>query len=175
MQTAMKDGVITTFEMSLPGPGAWQVHGVVADKGSDRIGTAAQFIDMPDLRQNRFAIGGLLLTGDGMLDPTARSFHQGDTLVFGFSSINEVTADRKASLEMQTKVLSGTRTLLEGALFPIAFEEAPRGTHRQISGKLTLNDRVPPGDYLLQVTVRDVLAPASRPNTSVQVIDFQVR
>jgi hypothetical protein len=175
MRLALDKGILTKFEMSLPGPGAWQVQGVVADSGSDRIGSAAQFIDAPDLRQNRFGIGGLLLIGEAQPDPTARSFRQDETLVFGYTSINEGTEDRKASLEMQTKVLSGTRTVLEGAVFPISFEEAPRGSHRQIGGKLALSNRLPPGDYLLQVTVRDLLAPASRPNTATQVIDFQVR
>jgi len=148
---------------------------VVADLGSDRIGSAEQFFDVPDLRQNRFGIGGLVLIGDGTNDPTARTFRQGDTLVFDYTSINETTADRKASLEMQTKVLSGTRIVLEGAVFPVTFEEAPRGAHRQIRGKLTLNDQAPPGDYLLQVTVRDLLAPKGRPDTATQAIDFQVR
>jgi len=175
MRQALNKGILTTVEISLPAPGAWQVQGIVADRGSDRIGSAAQFIEVPDLTQNRFGIGGLSLIGDGHTDPTVRSFRQNETLVFEYTSINESTVDRKASLEMRTNVLSGTRTVREGAIFKISFEEALRGAHRQIAGKLTLNDLLAPGYYLLEVTVRDVLAPAGRPNTATQVIDFQVR
>ncbi|MEO8370449.1 MAG: hypothetical protein ABI806_14795, partial [Candidatus Solibacter sp.] len=175
MRLAVDKGILTNFELRLPGPGGWQVQAVVADEGSDRTGSAAQWIDVPDLRQSRFGIGGLVLLGDRTNDPTARTFRQGGTLNFGYTSINESSADRKAELEMQTRVLSGTRTVLEGAIFPVSFEEAPRGTRRQISGRLVLNDHVPPGDYILQVTVRDLLAPKGRSDTVVQVIDFQVR
>jgi VWFA-related protein len=174
MQTALSKGFLTSFEMSLPGPGDWQILAVVADEGSDRTGSAAQFLEVPVMRQNQFRIGGLLLPGD-TADPTARRFRRDDTLTYRFTTMNEVAADRKASLEMQTKVLSGTSVVLNGAPLPISFEESPRGSHRQISGTLKLNDLVPPGDYLLQVTVRDLLAPANLPATATQVIDFQVR
>ena len=32
-----------------------------------------------------------------------------------------------------------------------------------------------PGDYVLQVTVRDLVAPAGEPRTATQFADFQVR
>jgi hypothetical protein len=147
MRLALDKGILTKFEMSLPGPGAWQVQGVVADSGSDRIGSAAQFIDAPDLRQNRFGIGGLLLIGEAQPDPTARSFRQDETLVFGYTSINEGTEDRKASLEMQTKVLSGTRTVLEGAVFP-------KRLRADLTGRSAANWRFPTGCHRATISCR---------------------
>jgi hypothetical protein len=50
-----------------------------------------------------------------------------------------------------------------------------RGAHQQISGHLVLDSQIGPGDYVLQVTVRDMLAPPGEPRTATQFTDFQVR
>ena len=57
----------------------------------------------------------------------------------------------------------------------VRFEQAPRGANRQLTGTLTLADRLPSGDYLLEVTARDLRAPAGRPDTASQSIDFTIR
>jgi hypothetical protein len=51
----------------------------------------------------------------------------------------------------------------------------PGGSRRQISGQLKLDPLMAPGDYILQVTVRDLLAPPGQPRRATQFTDFQVR
>ena len=59
---AMEHGLRLMFEVKLPGAGAWQVRALVADGASDRIGTAARFIEVPDRREGR---AGSLRNGYG--------------------------------------------------------------------------------------------------------------
>jgi hypothetical protein len=51
----------------------------------------------------------------------------------------------------------------------------PRGSHRVIRGALKLDLRMVPGDFVLQVTVRDTLAPPDQPRTATVFTDFQIR
>jgi hypothetical protein len=57
----------------------------------------------------------------------------------------------------------------------VGFAAVARGAHQQISGHLVLDSQIGPGDYVLQVTVRDMLAPPGQPRTATQFTDFQVR
>jgi hypothetical protein len=57
----------------------------------------------------------------------------------------------------------------------VSFAGVARGAHQQITGHLTLDPQIGPGDYVLQVTVRDTLAPPAQPRTATQFTDFQIR
>ena len=48
------------------------------------------------------------------------------------------------------------------------------GAPRKLKGTLRLDPLLAPGDYILQVTVRDLLALPSAPRTVVQFTDFEV-
>ena len=65
--------------------------------------------------------------------------------------------------------------VFDGTPRRVTFGEAPANARRQISGQLNLEPQMAPGDYILQVTVRDLLAPPGEPRTATQFIDFQVR
>jgi len=57
----------------------------------------------------------------------------------------------------------------------MVFGDAGVGARRLITGKLALDPRMLPGEYVLQITVKDLLAPTGTERTMTQFIDFQVR
>ena len=65
--------------------------------------------------------------------------------------------------------------MFEGTSERVTFGEIPANARRQVSGQLNLEPLVAPGNYILQVTVRDLLAPPGEPRTATQFTDFQVR
>src|ERR1035438_10049066 len=78
-------GLSLPFLMKLPGPGAWQIRVVVADSASDRLGSATQFVQIPDIPQGGLALSGLSLRGappadnappDPRTEPAGRVFKQ---------------------------------------------------------------------------------------------------
>jgi hypothetical protein len=179
----IENGLSLLFQMRLPGPGVWQIRAVVADGGSDRMGSASQFIEIPNVRQNPMAISGLMLSGtvadveaDPKEGPGVRIFRRGQSCTFRYSVFNAMIGlDKRSSLEVQTRIFAEGRVVFEGRPGRVDFEEAPIGTRRQIVGNLKLSPQVGPGDFILQVTVRDLLALPGQPRTVTQFTDFQVR
>ena len=131
-------------------------------------------------------MSGLVLRGESPAagasagDPRAaadvRIFRPGSRCAFSYSVFGALTGgDKQSSLEMQTRIFADGRVVLEGAPKRLTFGEVPANARRQVNGQLNLEPHMAPGDYLLQVTVRDLLAPPREPRTATQFTDFQVR
>jgi VWFA-related protein len=180
-------GLSFSLQMNLPaGPGAWQIRAVVADGASDRIGSATQFVETPNVRQGSLALSGLILSGaspaadrgpaDPRADSSVRIFKPGQGCTFLYGVFNALTGpDKQSTLEAQTRIFAEGRLVLDGKPGRVTFGEMPGGSRRQISGQLKLDPLMVPGDYILQVTVRDLLAPPGQPRRATQFTDFQVR
>jgi len=81
-RAARRDGI--TFGINLPvkKPGAFQLRIAVRDVPTERIGSANQFIEVPNLKKNRLALSGLYLAGstNQRLSPaSSQSVAQGGT------------------------------------------------------------------------------------------------
>ena len=180
---AMEHGLRLMFQVRLPGAGAWQVRALVADGASDRIGTAAQFIEVPDLAKGGLALSGLAMgavapAADGSAadpegDSDVRIFRPGSVCTFQYSIFNALPgADKQSVVEVRTRMFAGGREVFDGKAERMTFGELAAGKRRQITGHLKLDSRMAPGDYVLQVAVRDLVG---EPRTATQFTDFQVR
>jgi hypothetical protein len=182
----MENGLSFTFQIRLPALGAWQIRAVVSDGASDRMGSATQFVEIPNVRQGGLALSGMILradapaAGSAPADPRGeadvRIFKPGHGCTFFYSVFNALTGpDKQTALEVKTSIFAGGRAVFEGKPGRVSFAGVARGAHQQITGHLTLDPQIGPGDYVLQVTVRDTLAPPAQPRTATQFTDFQVR
>jgi VWFA-related protein len=50
----------------VPKPGAYQLRAAVRDTATERVGSASQFIEVPDLGDNRLALSGIVLSGEDL-------------------------------------------------------------------------------------------------------------
>ena len=111
-------GLRFSSQMKLPaGPGVWQIRAVVADGASDRIGSATQFVETPNVRQGSLALSGLVLSGaspaadrgpaDSRGDSAVRIFKPGQSCTF-FNTASSVRSRRAGRQEVDcpTEVLS---------------------------------------------------------------------
>jgi len=174
-------GLRAPFQIKLPGPGVWQIHTVVADEASDRMGSATRFVEVPDIPRGGLALSGLTFRGtspeaDPRADLVLRVFKPGQSCTYRYTVFNQLAgADKQSVLQVQSRIFAGGRLVLDGKPERVAFPEAPDGSRRQISGPIVLDPLMTPGEYILQVIVRDLLAPVGQPRTATQFIDFQVR
>ena len=182
----LEHGLRSTFQMKLPGPGAWQIRAVVADSASDRIGSATRFVEIPDVPQGGLALSGLSLRGaspaadsaspDPRADPAVRTFKPGERCVFRSTVFNPLTGpDKQSALQVQSRIFASGRVVMDGKPERVTFGEPSDGSRRQLSGPIKLDPQMAHGDYILQVIVRDLVAPPGQPRTATQFIDFQVR
>lgn len=59
----MRDGFVYVVTVPLKKPGAYQLRVSLRDKDSERIGSAGQFIDVPDIKKNRLALSSIIVKG----------------------------------------------------------------------------------------------------------------
>ena len=184
-RAAMENGLHISLQMKLPSPGAWQIRAVVADSASDRLGSATRFIEVPDVNKGGLAISGLELSetppadgsaGDPKGHPGVRIFKPGSSCTLLYNVFNVLTApDKTSTVEVQTRIFAGDSVVYEGVSGGVRFDDTPEGSQRRIRANMKLNSGMGPGDYIVRVTVRDLLAPAGAPRTATQFTDFQVR
>jgi hypothetical protein len=62
-QRAMQQGFVFNVTVPIKKPGAYQFRMSLRDTATDRIGSAGQFIEVPDLGSKRLALSGVLLRG----------------------------------------------------------------------------------------------------------------
>ncbi len=61
---ALRDGLVYYVTVPLKKPGAYQLRMSLRDSPSERIGSASQFVEVPDLKKNRLALSGVVLRGE---------------------------------------------------------------------------------------------------------------
>jgi hypothetical protein len=59
---ALAKGIVYTADIPIRKPGAYQFRAVLRDSATGRMGSATQFLQIPDLGQKHLALSGLILT-----------------------------------------------------------------------------------------------------------------
>jgi len=191
---AFSKGMVYLMNQPVRAPGAYQMRVALRDQGSERIGAANEFIEVPDLTKRRLALSSLLLRLDTRQslsganpiegkasdnDPATaaafRVFQPGDQLYYEYFVFNAQTgASHKADLEVQTRLFrDGTLLYIGRPMVPAGAGEASTG-RLLAGGHLTLAHEFPSGDYMLQVIATDKLA-KQKYQAASQWIDFEVR
>ena len=191
---ALQDGLTLPFNMRAEFPGAFLLRTVVRDTGSLQVGSASQYIDIPDTRKGALGLSGISLTLapqtvlaeiENVARPSQETWTQGgaavrrylpgQALLYGYMIIN---AGIKGSGK-KSDVASYIRVFRDGKLVhtgPENREGTPSSddpTKLVAGGVLRLGNGLTPGEYLLQVIVRsDAGSRKAAPLT--QWIDFEV-
>jgi len=64
---AMREGLVYGLDLPVKQSGTFQFRVAVRDPATSRIGAAGQFIEVPNLRDNRLALSGIVIHGSGVL------------------------------------------------------------------------------------------------------------
>jgi len=162
----------------------------VRDAGSARIGTAREFIDVPELKKNQMVLSGITLSGyvdskgaandaplafNQLSNPALRRFKSGTNLLFGYAIYN-ARVDKQANspnLSTQTKIFRDGKVVYEGPLKPIDVAAQKDMERLAAGGGVQLGTVLEPGEYLLQVIVTDPLA-KEKHRTATRWIDFEI-
>ena len=192
-----------TYHLTVPikKTGAYQLRLALRDLPSDRIGSASQFIDVPDLKKNRLTLSGLVMRGvsldtyrkhgmdvlnqnsqtdessltDAMAGPAVRQFQTGQVMLFGFIVYN-AKVDKTSN---QAQLLTQVRLFRNGELV-FSGKELPVDTSGQLdpkrvtsTGALNLGADLVRGEYVFQVVVTDTRANGKH-RVATQWMDFEI-
>lgn len=181
------EGVVFSLTVPVKRPGGYQVRFAIRDQASGALGAAGQFVEVGDVEHGALALSGLLLgeesggartlqtpqdghaEASGGANPALRVFERGTRLVYACEIYNA-----KGPVETRVSVWRNGRPFFVAAP---AVLQPPQSTQAALkaAGGLKLGDRMPPGEYMLQLaaTARDT--ERKQPSTAVQWVDFTVR
>ena len=171
---AQEHGLIYTLNVPVKKAGAYQMRIAVRDVASNRVGSANQFIEVPDLGKNRLALSGVAVTGLGPPDgatpsaepdpqagPAVRRIRPGMTLEYAYLIYNARTDAKSPAprLLTQVRLFREGKLVYTGEVYPYKVGAQKDLRRLPMTGTLQLGPDARPGEYYLQVIVTDQLAP----------------
>jgi hypothetical protein len=184
-------GLVYTAVLPVKKPGGYQLRTVVRDSGSQRLGSAMQFIEVPDVKKNRLTLSGIVMAanlperGDedpnGAVDrtqiegmPAVRIFKSGAVVSYAYKVLNaRLDVEKKPQLETQIRLYRDGQLAYASRGASVIAESVQNGKQLVLTGQMQLK-QIAAGDYTLQVIVEDHLR-YDKYRIATQAIDFQVR
>jgi VWFA-related protein len=156
MAEALLDGALYTLDVPVPKRGAYQIRVAVRDETTAKIGSATQFIEIPDLKKTEFALTSVVLQdgerspdkSDALdITPALRQFKRGGSLEFLCEVENGGKKEPGVDLATRVRVLRDGKEVYSA---PARLIET-QGSVRAVFGGLKLAENMAPGNYDLQV------------------------
>ncbi len=182
-ETVQREGMVYILNVPVKKPGAYQLRLAVRDDSSTHLGSATQFIEVPDLGKDRLTLSGITMNGAparpgqqiGLQASAAvRQLKRGLVLEYGYVIYNAKTEGAgKPQLTTQIKLFREGQEVFTGKVNAFAPGEQPDRKRLLAGGSLNLGADLKPGSYILQVIVTDALAKEKRRSAS-QWINFEL-
>ncbi|MEP7076097.1 MAG: VWA domain-containing protein [Acidobacteriota bacterium] len=187
----MEKGFVYHFAFPVKKPGAYQYRIAIRDEQSGAVGSASQFIEVPNLKKGQLTLSSIVLDSltqdewkkassasndplpSNALNNTAlRQIKAGSVLRCGYEIYNARAAGSgKADLTAKLRIIRDGKIILDGEPHPVDMQIDLE--HIAGAGAINLGPQMAAGDYILQIIVTDNSAPA-RKQTASQFVQFEV-
>jgi VWFA-related protein len=188
---AVENGFVYRLNHPVKKAGAYQLRTAVRDANSERVGSASQFIEVPDVSKGHLTLSGIVLRanppktptegeggehGDANENPAVRIFKPGRALIYGYQILNAQAdhASKKPQVQAQVRLFRDGQQVYQGKPMQLDSTDQPDPKKLVAGGRLQLGTKMQPGDYVLQVIVTDGLA-HDKYKIATQAMDFEVR
>jgi hypothetical protein len=172
--------------------GPYQMRVVLRDDSTQQIGSATQFIDVPDVSKDRLILSGIMLAADQPQSQTAgategaiasddpsgtpavRIFKPGESVVYAYQILNaHADHENKPQLDGQVRLFRDGQQIYASMPTPVGVDKQTNPKRLVATGHMRLA-QIMPGDYVLQIVISDQLRKGKN-RIAAQSIDFQVR
>jgi len=183
-QRAIRDGMLYTLDVPVKANGGLQFRISVRDQNTSKIGTAGQFVEVPNLHSGSLALSGIVasvaddkpqtLLEAGLDTASAvRQFRQGSTVRFAYAIYNASAAGHQAQLTSQMRLVRDGKVVFTGNATPVTVTGQSDLQRLMEVATLSLGPDLTPGDYVCQIIVTDS-SERDKPRVATQWIDFEV-
>ena len=191
----IKEGLVYYVTVPVKKPGAYQLRVSLRDSASERVGSASQFIDAPDIKKKRLALSGLVVRGeanaksaraasanqsegreegDAETSAAVRHFKAGNIMTYGFYIYNaKLDTTSHPQLTVQVKLFRDGTEVFTGKESKFNSGQQTDMQRLTAAGAIQLGTDMTPGDYVIQIVVTDLLADQKH-RVATQWMDFQV-
>jgi len=196
----LKDGFTYNVTVPVKKSGAYQLRIAVRDDASSKVGSAAQFITVPEFKKDRLALSGLLMKAEPLAkyrpgvasdldgssndpvdktDPVTstavRQFRTGMAMLYAFIIYNAKLdkASGKPQLTTQVRLFRNGQLFFTGKELPYDPSGQTDSQRLGAGGAIQLGTDMTPGEYVFQIIVTDQLA-KEKHRTATQWMDFEI-
>jgi VWFA-related protein len=189
-QRALRQGFVYNVTVPIRKPGAYHFRVALRDTATERVGSAGEFIQVPDIKSGRLALSGVVLTSSNAdarsvvasaggpnaeASPALRRFRQGMQLEWGYLIYNAQPdkATGKPQLTTEARLFREGKQVFTGGALPFIAGQPGDLRRMAASGALILGTDLAPGEYVLQIIVTDSLAD-KKYRVATQWMDFEI-
>ena len=179
-ERASREGITYSFDVPVKRRGAFQFRVAVRDANTAKIGSAGQFLEVPNLRKGELALSGIVAramapetAGDAQTvatGPAVRQFRQGSTISLAYEIYNASSQGQPARLSSQLRIIRDGKIVFTGNI-PLTFGGQTDLQRLTSALKLELSSQFPPGNYVAQIIVTDA---NQQERVTSQWIDFEI-
>ena len=189
----VSEGIVYHFKFPVKKPGAYQYRVAVRDTQGGSLGSATQFIEVPDPKNNRLTLSSLVIENltvdqykqtfdltaplvqtNPMTDTALRRAKTGSVLRWGLEIYNaKLDKAQLPDLKTRTRVFREGKLVMEGQHKPFELAGQTDLAHLKTFGAISIGAGLEPGDYVLQVIVTDTLA-RGKNQIATQYVQFEV-
>ena len=191
-QNLLTDGFVYNFVFPIKKPGAYQMRVALRDSATAKVGSASQFIEVPDLKKETLTVSGIMLENlteaewkegkssanqnqTNLIQNTSlRRFKRGTILSYSAEIYNaKLDASQKPQIQTQIRLFRDGKPILEGKPNPFKADGQNPAEKLIFAGALGLGNEMKPGDYVLQIVIIDNLAKNKR-KLATQWVQFEI-
>ena len=189
----LREGFVYHFLFPVKKPGAYQYRVAIKDSQGGTLGSASQFIEVPDLKKKRLTASSIVIENlsaaqwndrnprqagvrstNPMADTALRRVKRNTVLRYGYEIYNaRLGPDKQPLLKTRVRVFRDGTSILDGIDKPIDLTGQTDLKHMKAAGAIAIGVKMLPGDYVLQVIVTDDAA-KSKYKTATQIVQFEV-
>jgi VWFA-related protein len=196
----LRQGLAYNVIVPIKKPGAYQLRMALRDPSTERVGSASQFIEVPDINKNRLTLSGLVLRGSGRQNganlaakngnadnsegveqsnaesgPAVRHFGGGTLMEYGFVIYNARTVKptNLPQLTTQVRLFRDGKLVFTGKEIPFDFTGQADLKRLVANAAIQLGTELAPGEYVFQIIVNDMLT-TGKFRTATQWMDFEI-
>lgn len=186
-QNMLKNGFVYKLFVPIKKAGAYQFRVALRDTASEMVGSASQFIEVPNVKK-RMTLSNIVLDDftpnewqkiklggsrddserSVLLDTTLRQFKRGTILRYDYAIY-----DFKQTKEIETRMrlIKDGKVVYEEQPEPVKTEGQTDRTRIQSAGAFSLGKNLEPGDYILQIIVTDG---KNEKKFATQFVEFEI-
>jgi hypothetical protein len=195
-----KYGLRFSLDLPVKKPGAYYVRAAVQDRINGKAGSAYQYIEIPDLKDDRPVLSNVFIISrdedapwspvqtpeefrnllypdmrkDPRKSPAIRSFLPGESFDYAAFAYNmKNRKGEKPDLESWSVLYGNGKELYKSEPTAVDLAGVTDFNRIPIRKRLSLGNSIEPGDYILALYIKDNRAKEKRA-TAVQALDFRV-
>lgn len=181
--TLLKDGFIYMVKFPIKKAGGYQVRIALRDTETSNIGSANQFVEVPNINKAGTILSGIVLRESGnekktdaasaRQDAALRQFKLGTTISYHLSAYSDPVAAGAARYTTQMRLFYNGKVVYEGKTGEAGLRDKANPIETILGGEFQLGTKMETGDYVLQVILTDTSAKKGK-QIKTQWIDFEV-